>query len=207
LVDYERLNAFLQKNQIHHVTGMDHIKRVHDICLKIAKKTNNANIDYDVLRVAAYLHDCAVPVSGSLNHHEKAAQTIGNLLEEIGLPPEKQTRVLEAIRTHSRQKKGLVPETLEAQILKDADGIDGIGAVGILRAVLRSYGNQSYDGDVNKNGVKLVNSRMLNIQGSDNAISTEVGKRMAEEKIRFHQLFMKTLEEELTETNEEGKEL
>jgi uncharacterized protein len=200
MVDYPKLQAFVEKTQVHPVAGLDHTKRVHDICMMIARKKQN--VDYDVLKVAAYLHDVAVPVFGNKNHHEKAAQAIGDLLNEIGLPAEKHGRVLEAIRTHSRQEKDLVPATIEAQILKDADGIDGIGAVGILRAVLRSFKSGAYDGDVNKNGVRLVNSRMINIQGADRTFFTEEGKQMAEEKVKFHQLFMRQLEDELIKTNE-----
>jgi len=74
----------------------------------------------------------------------------------------------------------------------------------ILRAVLRSFKSGAYDGDVNKNGMKLVNSRMINIQGTDRTFFTEEGKQMAQEKIKFHQLFMKQLEDELIKTNEGG---
>ena len=205
MVDYAKLKEFIRKTQVHPVAGIDHIKRVHDICMKLAEKKEG--VDYDVLRVAAYLHDSAVPFTGSKDHHEKAVQAIGSLLTEIGLPAEKHGRVFEAIRTHSRQHRGHVPATLEARILKDADGIDGIGAVGILRAVLRSYKGGTYDGNVTENGMKLVNSRMLNIEGVDNTFFTEEGRQMAEEKIQFHRLFMSRLQEELSKTNNEKETL
>jgi uncharacterized protein len=203
VVDYEKLQAFVDKTQPHPVAGFDHIKRVHDICMKIAKE--KTNVDYDVLKVAAYLHDAAVPILGNKDHHENAARVIGNLLHDIGLPVEKHSKVFAAIRTHSRQERGLVPASIEAQILKDADGIDGIGAVGILRAVLRSFKGGTYDGNVNENGLKLVKSRILNIQGSGSTFFTEEGQKMAEDKIKFLHLFMSQLQDELLKTNEGWK--
>jgi uncharacterized protein len=203
VVDYKKLQAFVDQKLVHPVAGIDHIKRVHDICMKIASQRKD--VDVDVLRVAAYLHDAAIPSLGNKNHHENAPQVIGNLLNEIGLPAGKHGKVIEAIRTHSRQAGSIMPESIEAQILKDADGIDGIGAVGILRAVLRSFKGGTYDGNVNENGLKLMNSRMINIQGDAKAFFTEEGKRMAEEKIKFHQLFMRQLEDELSKTNEGWK--
>jgi uncharacterized protein len=56
------------------------------------------------------------------------------ILTEAGFPTEKIPAVLEAIRTHQPQDH---PATIEGIILRDADILEQLGAVGILRTVCK----------------------------------------------------------------------
>jgi uncharacterized protein len=69
-------------------------------------------------------------------------------LESIGLEEEAKEKVLYAIDVH-RFSKRIVPVTLEARILQDADRLDALGAVGIARVFLTggTLGRELYHPD------------------------------------------------------------
>lgn len=190
MVNYEILRRFVQeKHSGHPFAGWDHILRVHDLCLKLAE---GLKVDQDVLRVAAYLHDIAVPVFGPEKHNIRAAEVVGRLLWEIGVPEEKHAAIFDAVKTHTRYAS-LVAESLEAKILRDADGLDYLGAIGILRNVLRSFKRGSYDGDVSVGGRQLVAELYERVEGT---FETGKAKKIAEERIEFIKKFIKRLDEE-----------
>ena len=91
--------------------------------------------DPRVLAAAVLLHDC---VSVEKNAPERAqasrlaAEKATGLLTGLGWTEGDVETVAHAILTHSFSA-GLVPETLEAKILQDADRLDAIGLVGAAR--------------------------------------------------------------------------
>jgi hypothetical protein len=67
------------------------------------------------------------------------------VLERIDFPREKRDAVLHAIRVHD---VGAFPEdrtTLESKILYDADKMDTLGVVGVLRYIRHFYGKKPID--------------------------------------------------------------
>jgi len=192
MIDYEKLISFVkEKHASHPFAGFDHIERVHNICMQMAK---GSDADVDVLRVAAYVHDIAVPVFGPEKHYERAAEVLGDLLDKVGVSPEKQKQVFDIIRTHTRYTK-TEPLTLEAKILKDADSIDYLGAIGIMRAVMRSFRNKSYAGNVSIQGKQILGDLIDTV---DDAFATEKGKQIGKERIDFINMFIKRLDKEIS---------
>ena len=61
-----------------------------------------------------------------------AAQKAPGILKELGFPVEKVPAVLEVIRTHLASSN---PTSFESVLLRDADILEQLGAVGILRTV------------------------------------------------------------------------
>ena len=106
----------------------------------------------------------------------------------------KQKQVFDIIRTHTRYTK-TEPLTLEAKILKDADSIDYLGAIGIMRAVMRSFRNKSYAGNVSTQGKQILGDLIDTV---DDAFATEKGKQIGKERIDFINMFMKRLDKELS---------
>lgn len=191
MIDYAKLRAFVEEKQTGHpFAGFDHVQRVHDICLKLA---DGLEIDRNVLECAAYLHDIAVPVFGPEQHYERAQEAAGDILAQVGLPKEKHKLVFDAIKTHTRYID-VTPETIEGKVLKDADGIDYLGAIGIMRGVLRSYRNKSYSGNVSTEGKQTLTKLVDKV---DKTFSTEKGKAMAKERIDFISGFLRRLDEEI----------
>lgn len=97
--------------------------------------------DDDVVFAAAWLHDLGVFVGHrpeqptALAAWDNVAYAIDRapaILREFVFPAGKIPAVIEAIRTHQPHQQ---PESIEATILRDADILEQLGAMGILRAV------------------------------------------------------------------------
>jgi uncharacterized protein len=97
--------------------------------------------DDDVVFAAVWMHDLGVfighrpedPVAlAAWDNVAYAIERTPPLLTQFGFPAEKIPAVIEAIRTHQPQ---MDPQSLEATIVRDADILEQLGAVGILRAV------------------------------------------------------------------------
>jgi uncharacterized protein len=99
--------------------------------------------DDDVVFAAVWLHDLGVFVGHrpedpialqAWDHVAYITQKAPAILTEAGFPAAKIPAVLEVIRTHQPQD---TPLTLEATIARDADILEQLGAVGILRTVAK----------------------------------------------------------------------
>ena len=99
--------------------------------------------DDDVLFAAAWMHDLGVflghrprdPVElARWDHVPYTIERTRELLAGWGFPLEKFDAVAEAIRTHQPKDE---PKTTEAILLRDADILEQLGAVGLLRAVAK----------------------------------------------------------------------
>ncbi len=97
--------------------------------------------DDDIVFAAAWLHDLGVFIGNrpedisalaTWDHVSYACSRVPDLLHQSGFPPEKIPAVLDAIRTHQPHDD---PRTIEATILRDADILEQLGAIGILRNV------------------------------------------------------------------------
>lgn len=114
------------------VHGLSHVLRVYRLCELIGQKEN---ADLRILRAAALLHDVEGDVDFREDHHLAAAAFADRTLRQEGWEEEDIQAVLHCIRSHRFRDNQEEPETLEAQILFDADKLDAIGAVGVARAV------------------------------------------------------------------------
>ncbi len=99
--------------------------------------------DDDILFAAAWMHDLGVYLGHrprdvqELMHWNHVPYTIARsweLLDAMGFPHAKLEGVSEAIRTHQAQD---TPSTIEATILRDADILEQLGAIGALRTMVK----------------------------------------------------------------------
>jgi len=113
---------------------ISHITRV----VKVAKQLAiEEGAELAVVVPAAWLHDC---VSLPKNHTDRhlASTMAGNkaveFLTSINYPAKYHQAIHHTIRAHSFSAN-IAPESLEAEIVQDADRLDALGAVGIARCM------------------------------------------------------------------------
>jgi len=99
--------------------------------------------DDNVVFAAAWLHDLGVFTGHRPENQEELAawdnvayamDHAPDILSEMDFPAEKIPAVVEVIRTH---QPGSQPTSTEGTILRDADILEQLGAIGILRAVCK----------------------------------------------------------------------
>lgn len=114
------------------VHDFDHILRVLALSERIAAAEG---ADLGIVRTAALLHDWgrAEAQANGQNHAEVAAARARSYLVDAGVPEGRVAAVVHAILAH-RFRVAPAPQTLEAQVLFDADKLDAIGAIGVARA-------------------------------------------------------------------------
>lgn len=117
-----------------------HQPRLYSLAKKIG---SDMEYDDDVLFAAAWMHDLGV----FLGHRPKDPEQLSRwdhvpytirrsreLLASWGFPREKLDNVAEAILKHQAKDD---PTTVEGTLLRDADILEQLGAIGILRAVVK----------------------------------------------------------------------
>jgi uncharacterized protein len=117
-----------------------HQPRLYALALRLAE---GAEFDDDVLFAAAWMHDLGVFLGHRPNDKAELARwnhvpyTIARtreLLTGWGFPAEKLEAVAEVIRTHQPQDEPLITE---AVLLRDADILEQLGAIGALRTMVK----------------------------------------------------------------------
>jgi uncharacterized protein len=117
-----------------------HQPRLYALTVKIGQ---GIEYDDDVVYAAAWMHDLGVFLGhrpadpeelARWNHVPYTIARCRELLPAWGFPPEKLDAVAEAIRTHQPHDE---PMTQEAILLRDADILEQLGAIGALRAFVK----------------------------------------------------------------------
>jgi uncharacterized protein len=111
-----------------------HLERVHAWALRLAPE---AGADPDLCGAAAIVHDLAmVPKDGADRAEGGARSAVAArpLLAAAGYVEEEIAIIVAAIATSS-WSKGLPPANPVGAVLQDADRLDAIGAIGLLRTV------------------------------------------------------------------------
>jgi HD superfamily phosphohydrolase YqeK len=148
------------------VHARDHILRVLRRCIRLGEKLE---ADMEVLVAAVYLHDLGRHYIADKAHGALSAQKAEPVLERIHFPQEKRDTVLHAIRVHDVAASPEDRTTLESKILYDADKIDTLGVVGVLRYIRHFYGKKPIDFmlddiDARWEGLSLSETRTLALQ-------------------------------------------
>lgn len=172
--------------------GFDHIERVVRSALQIQSKTGG---DAFVIELAALLHDL-----GDAKFHdgvERSGEFARQILVERGVAIDVVEHVVEIVDNISfRKRAAAAPLSLEGRIVQDADRLDALGAIGIVRTIEYGafVGQPFHSSDPNtKTGIDHFHEKLFKLV---DLLNTEEAKRMAASREDFMRSF---LEQYLTE--------
>lgn len=199
----EFVGELLPADVAHDIT---HIERVVKVAKQLAEE-EGANIW--VVLAGAWLHDC---VSVPKNHPDRprasqmAADKAIEFLRTLSFFPARYLDdVAHAIVAHSFSAN-VKPETVEAQIVQDADRMDAIGAIGVARCMKVGgrldrplyHSEDPFCEDREPEDLKYTLDhfyvKLLNIAQS---MGTEAAKREAQRRTEYMKGFLKQLATEL----------
>lgn len=113
--------------------------------------------DVEIVEIAAWIHDIGSIVHGREDHHITGAGIAEEKLREFGYPEERITLVKNCV-LHHRGSQGIGSETLEEQIVAEADAISAFDNIeGIFKAAL-VYENLS-QGEARKSVLKKMTNK------------------------------------------------
>lgn len=182
-----------------------HIGRVAATAKIIAEEEK---VDLSCVLAAAYCHDL---VNLPKDHPDRkkastlAAEEAKPHLEAAGFLPQEIALISQAIIEHSFSK-GLKPTSLEAAILQDADRLDALGAIGILRcaAVNTQMKSSFYDPFDPLAEMRELNDKsfmldhyFVKLFKLPEMMNTRKGKELAGKRVSFMQSFIQELMSEV----------
>ncbi len=112
--------------------------------------------DKEAVVISAWLHDIGSMVYGREDHHITGAKIAEQKLEQLGYPREKIEKVKDYILSH-RGSQNVKPQTIEAQILVEADTLSAFNDIIGLFQCAFAYENLSREEAKNSVRQKLIN--------------------------------------------------
>lgn len=207
----EQIIAFAKERLQDDRTGHDfaHAQRVARLAESILKDEDKIFCDKTIILTSAYLHDTiddkVVP------DPEKALQEVEDFLYSLGLQ-EKQIQEILYIITHlsfsQEIEHGKADLSLEGQIVQDADRLDALGAIGVLRTAYfgGAHGDVMYDETVEpvtytskkdyRKGSTVVNHFYEKLFVLADGMNTEFGRKEALRRKEFMESFLEKFYQE-----------
>ncbi len=192
--DYRRFLETYIANHANPQHKFGHQPRLYALTKQIGQ---SLTYDDDVVFAAVWLHDLGVFI-GHRPESEEALKTWNHvayitekapaILEEAGFPTEKIPAVLEVIRTHQPHD---TPITLEAEIARDADILEQLGAIGITRTLAKLGSDTRF-----LTFTDALNALKKQLETLPSKLQLETSKALAAPKLKTMQAFIESLESE-----------
>jgi uncharacterized protein len=190
--------------------GWEHVLRVYELALALAEQEG---ADTFIVGAAALMHDLGRAAEQSDNnehvhHADLSVEQAREILDMYHVPVATAEAILHAILSHSFSR-AIEPRTLEARVVRDADRLDGLGAIGIMRWAItgvmrRTPLTRSYHPDdpfaeqhTPDDQVYMLDhfyTKLLRLSGT---MATETGRSMAEQRSAFMRCYLDELRNEL----------
>ena len=162
-------------------------------------------VDSFLAEVAALLHDVGRIQPGPEAEHGARSATIAEpLLEDLALAPEESRPILHAIRWHN----SLRDDTPLLRILRDADMLDGLGAMGIIRAFMSKSHLPPYNSELpfqdgsNRWPPDYSSDQLFGQMEWYDRLNTDTARQMAKKRITFMAAFISQARDEIRANGE-----
>lgn len=197
-----------QNNRMFPEHDLGHARRVKNLCLLI-NKNDSLHLDEEILVAAALLHDIGYIADDNAEHVKSSIQLAQGLLPKIKFPKNKIYHVIICIKNHDNVPgrsgwKKKVP--IECKILRDADAIESLGCLGIIRYA--TWGgrhqmpiyNQSQKLDNKKNlfpQIDLIKNIKIRTAELLTRCHTKTGMKIMQKRLKIMQKFIYEIEKEI----------
>ncbi len=171
--------------------GIDHVMRVYRTACQIQSEVGGDRL---IVELASLLHDIG---DAKFNHGiERSAEFSRQILSELGAPEDLICHVADIVDNISF-RKGVHPDllTLEGKIVQDADRIDALGAIGIVRTIEygATRGQPFYIPGTGitaglPTGVGHFYEKLFRLH---DLLNTESARRIAKQREEFMRIFLK----------------
>lgn len=187
IADYVRANANPRDR-------FSHQPRIYQLAKRLAEEQP---FDDDVLYAAAWLHDIGVFIGhrpedpsalAAWDNIAYAVEEVPKLLQQFGFPVEKIPAVVEVIRTHLPSGK---PTSFEGALLRDADILEQLGAIGILRNVSK-VGRDTRFAQF-EDAIRVLRK---NVEQLPSQLQLASARRLAEPRLKILKAFLEAAEAE-----------
>lgn len=171
-----------------------HQPRLYRLAVRLAE---GQPFDDDVVHAAAWLHDLGVFIGhrpddlqalAAWDHVAYVTREAPVLLQRFGFPIGKIPAVLEAIRTHMPQCE---PTSFEGVLLRDADILEQLGSVSVLRTVSKVGRDTRFI--LFSDALRTLRQNLEKLPGM---LRLESARRLAEPRIQTLKNFLKSAESE-----------
>ena len=199
----EKVEKYVKEISYGESTGHDwwHIKRVHDLSIKINEIENNNEF---VIKMIALMHDLFDSKFSDGNIRDNLISLMKKLeIYELINEFDRENIIFSIENLSFKGGFNKVELSKEGQIVQDADRIDAIGAIGIARtfAYNGKKGNQIYDPDMGiveikseeeyrnkkRHAINHFYEKLLKIKYT---INTKEGKKIADMRTKYMQEFL-----------------
>ena len=176
------------------VDKYSHQPRLYALACSLA---DGQSFDDDVLYAAAWMHDLGVFVGhrpeepaalAQWDHVAYAEKMIPDLLQKFGYPPEKIPAVIDAVRSHLPSAR---PTRIEGNLLRDADILEQLGAIGILRIVSKVGRDTRFP-----THAEAVRAIRRNASELASQLHSPLARRAAESRLAAMEAFLKAVKKE-----------
>ena len=185
MIDFDNIRKIVKQELVDEPSGHNyaHVMRVFKNVVLIGQ---TEDIDMDVVKAAALLHDIAYAKKFFKGEYAKTSHDIArDILEEKYFTSDQIESILEAIRQHDVWMNYKEDVSAEVKVLRDADRLDYLGHTGIIKAA-------SYAAHANKNIIKLL-ERIVELE---NEFETKKGKELAKPRVKVTKSFLDGLRKE-----------
>ena len=197
LTDYRSATvAYLHANA-HPVDKYSHQPRLYALSRRLGE---GIAFDDDILFAAAWLHDLGVFVGHRpedpealrvWNNVAYACAQAPGLLRQFGFPLEKIPAVVKVITQHL---PSATPDSIEATLLRDADILEQLGAVGLLRTVSKVGRDTRFT--TFSDAVAVLRRNVRDLPGQ---LRLPQARALAQSRVRTLAVFLEGVEEEAGE--------
>lgn len=205
----DKIDNYFKKDASGH--SIDHLERTLNYALYLRSKEGG---DVVVVGISAFIHDIHRIMGAEQNRYvspKESLPVVEQFLVELDITLEQKQHILYAIEHHEEYSfgGGVKVTDIESKILQDADNLDAIGAMGIIRCFkygfahnvidyepsVPLYQNQFEEWKEDESSIHHINNKLLRLGESMN---TKTARKIAKKKTKLMKDFIDMYIEEFT---------